>query len=218
MAHAITIHGFPVSPHVRAARITFAEKSLPVIFNPIGFEDLASDGYRALNPFGKMPTLTQGAVTLYETPALQIYANAIGAGPSLEPADPLARATMVQFIGVAQNYLYPIGVMQLYFQRVLAGVFGLEPNNEIGDAAVAPTARHLDVLESGLASGFLTGAEFSLADIYCGVMVDYIARTNDGRAILATRPRINAWLDGLRARDSFRMTFATLLENTDQAP
>ena len=216
MTKEIVIHGFPVSPHVRAARITFAEKGVPVTFNAIGFDHLASDQYRAINPFGKMPALTHGEISLYETPALQVYANAIGTGPSLEPADPLARAKMAQHIGVAQNYLYPVGVMQLYFHRVLAGVFGMEPKSEVGDAAVAPTARHFDALETELATGYLSGDALSLADIYAGVMVDYIARTGEGNEMLSTRPRLKAWLEGLRTRESFRATFADMLVNTDQ--
>lgn len=217
MTQDITIHGFPVSPHVRAARIAFAEKHLPVAFNPIAFDHLASDEYRALNPFGKMPTLTHGMVALYETPALMVYANALGSGPALEPADALARARMFQFIGVAQSYLYPTGVMKLYFHRVLAGLFGMEPDTEAGDAAVGPVTKQLDVLDSALATGHLAGSAFSLADIYCGVMVDYVARTRDGKTMLATRPRLAAWLNELRSRDSFQSTFAPMLANTDQS-
>lgn len=215
MTETITLHGFPISPHVRAARIAFHESGVAVTFNEIGLDHLPSDAYGAINPFRKMPALTHGTLSLYETPALLIYANGIGAG-TLEPADPAARARMWQFIGVAQHYLYPVGVMQLYFQNVLAGLFGMERNAAIAEGAIAPTTLHLDVLEAALDGGFLSGGALSLADLYCGAMVDYVARTSDGRRLVAARPKLAAWLTSLRGRASFKATFAAMLEGSGQ--
>jgi glutathione S-transferase len=217
MTNTITLYGFPVSPHVRTARIGFHEAGVPVNFVEVGLDHLPSAAYRMINPFRKMPALTHGALTLYETPALLTYANGIGAGSALEPAAPAARAKMWQFVGVAQHYLYPVGVMQLYFQNVLAGLFGLDRDAAIADASVAPTRLHLDVLEGALDDGFLAGGALSLADLYCGAMVDYIARTGDGRKLVESRPHLAAWLGALRARDSFKATFAPLLAGRDQA-
>lgn len=216
MSDTITLYGFPVSPHVRAARIAFHEAGVAVTFKEIGLDHLPSDAYGAINPFRKMPALTHGALSLYETPALLTYANGIGSGAALEPTAPAARAKMWQFIGVAQHYLYPVGVMQLYFQNVLTGLFGMDRDKAVAEAAIAPTAMHLDVLDSALQDDFLAGGGLSLADLYCGAMVDYIARTSDGRKLLATRLRVVAWLDALRNRDSFKATFAAMLEGSDQ--
>lgn len=214
MTDTITLYGFPVSPHVRTARIAFHEASVAIDFNEIGLDHLPSSSYGAINPFRKMPALTHGALTLYETPALLAYANGIGTG-KLEPVDPAARAKMWQFVGVAQHYLYPIGVMQLYFQNVLAGLFGMDRNDAIAEASVEPTALHLDVLDGALDGGFLAGGELSLADLYCGAMVDYVARAQDGQALVMARPKLAAWLGSMRARDSFKVTFAPMLEGSD---
>lgn len=216
MTETITLYGFPVSPHVRAARIAFHEAGVAIAFNEIGLDHLPSDAYGAINPFRKMPALTHGAVTLYETPALLAYASGLGAGADLEPTAPADRARMWQFVGVAQHYLYPVGVMQLYFQNVLTGLFGMDRNDAVAAAAIAPTTLHLDVLEGALGDGFLAGRALSLADLYCGAMVDYIGRTSDGRRLVAARPRLAAWLESLRGRASFTSTFAALLAGSDQ--
>ena len=213
----IRLYGFPVSPHVRTARLAFHEKGVAVDFQEIGLDHLPSAEYRRINPFRKMPALVHGGVTLYETPALFTYADGIGTGPTLEPAGPAERAKMWQFVGIAQNYLYPVGVMQLYFQNVLAGLFGMDPDATVAQAAVAPVTQHLDVLEGALSGGFIAGGQLSHADLYCGAMVDYVARTRDGRALVATRPKTAAWLEQLRARESFGATFAPMLAGTDQA-
>jgi glutathione S-transferase len=209
--------GFPVSPHVRAARLTFHEKAVAVDFEPIGFDALASADYGSLNPFRKMPVLRHGTRTLYETPALMVYADGMGGGAALEPADPFERARMWQFVGVAQNYLYPVGVMKLYFHAVLAPLFGMASDAQALAGAVAPTANHLDVIEAGLADGHLAGRQLTHADLYCAAMVDYIARTAEGHELLASRPNTRAWLDALRRRESFPATLASMLTGTDKS-
>lgn len=206
------LHGFPVSPHVRAARLAFAEKNVAISFREIGFEALAAPGYAELHPFRKMPALTHGEIALYETPALMIYADGIGTGPALQPAGALARAHMWKFVGVAQHYLYPVGVMKLFFNRVLAPLFGVPADPKAADEAAAATAAHLDAIDAGIAARHLSGETPSLADLYCGAMIDYIARTGDGEAMLAKRPRVAAWLAALRARPSFAATFPPLLD------
>jgi glutathione S-transferase len=212
----ITLYGFPVSPNVRAARMAFQEKSVPITLNAIGMDHLATDAYAHINPFRKMPALTHGDLALYETPALMVYADAIGSGPSLIPVDPAALARMWQFIGVAQTQLYPVGVMQVYFHAVLAAVFGMEPDPAALRAALPVAARQLEVLEAALGDGYLVGQTLSLADLYCGAMVDYVARTRDGRALVAMRPAVQGWLTALRTRPSFADTFAPMLQGTDQ--
>jgi glutathione S-transferase len=212
----IQLYGFPVSPHVRAARIAFQEKGVPVDFKEIGLDYLATEAYTRINPFRKMPALVHGDIVLFETPALMAYADASGHGASLQPVDPVGRARTVQFIGVAQQYLYPVGVMQLYFQNVLTSLFGMDKDETVASAAVAPTALHLDVLEAALNDGFLAGGTLSLADLYCGAMVDYVARTTDGRALVNARPKVSAWLEALRGRESFATTLAPMLTGTDQ--
>lgn len=111
----IMLYGADISPNVRAARIAFQEKSVPITFSDIGFSGLSEDGFGRINPFRKMPALTHGDVVLHETPALMVYADAIGSGPSLVPEGPADRARMWQFIGTAQHHLYLTGISQFFF-------------------------------------------------------------------------------------------------------
>jgi len=216
-AAAFTLHGFPVSPHVRSAQIAFLEKGLPLDFQAIGLDALATPEFGKLNPFRKMPVLVHGELVLYETPGLLVYADALGSGGKLQPETAADLATMWKFIGIAQNYLFPQGVMALYFNRVLAGIFGMEPDTAAADAAIPAVTTALDVLEAALVkSAFLAGSAMSLADIYCGTMVDYVGRTADGRTLLGSRPATAAWIAALRARESFKLTYAEMLHGTGE--
>jgi glutathione S-transferase len=119
-------------------------------------------------------------------------------------------------MGVATSYLYPVGVMQLFVQRIMAPIMGGEPDEAVVADAAAIASQHLDVLEQELTAPFLVGQSFSLADGLAGAMVDYIAMTQEGVAMLQTRPKTAAWLETLRQRDSFRQTFASLLAGKAQ--
>lgn len=209
MSNLPVLHGASVSPNVRTARITLAEAGLPFTYEDIGFDVLATDAYAAINPFRKMPALVVAGTPVYETAAIMAYADA--AGRPLLPADPLARAKAWQFVGIAQHHLYPVGVMQLTFHALLAAKFGLTPDPAVAAAAEAPTRMHLDVLAAALVGPFLAGDALSVADIHCGAMVDYVARTEAGGRAVAERPAVATWLEGLRGRPSFTGTLSPIV-------
>lgn len=208
----LILHGFPVSPYVRSARIALIEKGVDYHFNEIGFDDLATDEYARLNPFRKMPVLQQQHFVLYETPAILGYIDEAFNGTALQPADPNARAQMRQWIGIAANYLYPIGVMQLFLQRIMFPIMGNEPDETVVKHSASTIAPYLDVIEHELVNPFLVGDTFSLADILTGAMVEYVNMTQEGAALVNARPKTAAWLSRLNQRTSFQQSLAGLLQ------
>ncbi|BAT56931.1 glutathione S-transferase (plasmid) [Nostoc sp. NIES-3756] len=213
----VVVHGFEVSPNVRAARITLIEKGVDYHFNEIGFDYLATDEYAQINPFRKMPVLQQGDFILYETPAILSYVDEAFEGLSLQSTEPQARAQMRKWIGIAANYLYPVGVMQLFLQRIMSPIMGSVTDEAVVAQSAKITSQHLDVLEHELTSSFLVGDVLSLADIITGSMVYYINMTKEGTALVKARPKTAAWLDTLSQRTSFQQTLAGLLERKVQA-
>ncbi|RCJ24394.1 hypothetical protein A6770_28265 [Nostoc minutum NIES-26] len=213
----VVVHGFEVSPNVRAARITLIEKGVDYHFNEIGFDYLATDEYAQLNPFRKMPVLQQGDFVLYETPAILSYVDEAFEGLSLQSTEPKARAQMRKWIGIAANYLYPVGVMQLFLQRIMSPIMGSVTDEVVVAQSAKITSQHLDVLEHQLTSSFLASDVLSLADIITGSMVYYINMTKEGSALVKARPKTTAWLNTLSQRKSFQQTLAGLLEGKAQA-
>lgn len=208
---SLTLHGFPVSPYVRAARIALIEKGIDYEFNEIGFDHLATDEYAALHPFRKMPVLQQGEFVLYETPAILAYVDEAFDGISLQPSDVKARAQMRKWLAIAANYFYPVGVSQLFVQRIMAPIMGGAPDESVVAEATAIASQYLDVLERELEAPFLVNDSLSLADILTGAMVDYINMTAEGAALVTTRPKTAAWLNRINQRPSFQQTLAGLL-------
>ncbi|MBD2615164.1 MAG: glutathione S-transferase family protein [Nostoc sp. ZfuVER08] len=213
---SVVIHGFPVSPYVRSARIVLIEKGIDYRFNEIGFDYLKTDEYAKLNPFGRMPVLEHGDFVLYETPAILGYVDEAFAGPSLQPTDAKARAQVRKWIGIAANYLYTVGVMQLFLQRIMSPIMGGIPDEVVVAESANITSHHLDVLEKELATSFIVGNTLTLADIITGSMVYYVNMTKEGSALIKARPKTAAWLDNLSQRQSFQQTLAGLLEGKAQ--
>ena len=60
----------------------------------------------------------------------------------------------------------------------------------------------------GLMDGgeFLIGGALSLADLHLVPILDYFARTEDGRAALARHPRLSAWWERMQRRPSVAKT------------
>lgn len=213
----LVVHGFGVSPYVRAARITLIEKGVDYHFNEIGFDYLGTDEYAQINPFRKMPVLQQGDFVLYETPAIVGYIDEAFEGLLLQPTEPKARAQMQKWIGIATNYLYSVGVMQLFLQRIMSPIMGGVADEVVVAESAKITSQHLDVLEHELTTSFLVGDVLSLADIITGSMVYYINMTKEGSALVKARPKTAVWLETLSQRKSFLQTLAGLLEGKAQA-
>jgi glutathione S-transferase len=207
----VILYGFPVSPYVRSVRIASIEKGVNYRFKEIELEVVNTDDYAKLNPFRKMPVLEQGNFVLYETPAILGYLDEGFNGSALQPSDPRSRAQMRKWMGIAANYLYPVGVSQLFLQRIVLPIMGAETDEAIVESAARSIAPYLDAIERELSGEFLVGNALSLADIMVGAMVDYIDMTKEGRMLINTRPKTSKWIASLRDRESFKTTLADLL-------
>jgi glutathione S-transferase len=94
------------------------------------------------------------------------------------------------------------------FHRWIAQFFTPEESWDRADQARAADeiAAHVDVLERVLDDGrqHLAGT-FSLADVCYAIFVCELETSQLGH-LLASRPRVHAWVDRLNARESIRAT------------
>ena len=78
----LKIHGMPPSTFTRAVRMACHEKGIDYELVPTTPGDV-----RPLNPFSKIPAITHGDFTLYESAAILRYLDRTFAGPKLWPDD-----------------------------------------------------------------------------------------------------------------------------------
>lgn len=203
----ITLYGFPVSNYVRTTHMVCLEKGLPCAVEPL---DMKSDNHFALHPFGKIPAMRHGDVTLWESLAIATYLDRLTPDPALRPADAEGEARMNGWISASIDYLYPAVILNIVIER-FADRFGRTTDAKKIADAIAPTTRVLAVYEAQLAqsqlakSPYLVGDSLSLADLFAYPMLDALDKTPEA-TLLDAAPHIRTWMGAMGARASAQQT------------
>jgi glutathione S-transferase len=157
-------------------------------------EDGPAKARQAGQPFGRIPILRHGDLTLYETLAITRYIDDRFDGPPLQPAGPADRARMNQIISIVDTQVYPVLVWGLYVPKSEAR----EPEPGMLDKGRAILA----VLETLAGPGWLCGTRPTLADAYLAACMDYILESEAGENIAGYAPRLMKWWERAQALKS----------------
>lgn len=193
MSHVV-LHGFHRSSYVTVAKLALTAKGVAFLFRDT--EDaMSKPGTWTLHPFERVPVLTHGEFTVYETTAIAAYVDDAFHGPALSPTNAGERARMNQWISSVNSYYYP-WIHQLVRERVLFPELGVAADEAVVAAALPHIRRSLDVLERTLGAGmaFLAGERRSLADYFMLPTVAALGMTEEGRAELSRPLATLAWM------------------------
>ncbi len=200
MAHHLKLVSFDICPYVERSRIVLLEKGLP---HEVEFIELANKPawFLDVSPMGRVPVLLVDGRPIFESMVINELVNELQPDPPLLPAAPLERAEARGWIVFANDVVMPAGGAAM-----LAIAGGAK-----GDALEDPLARLRDALaklEPRLAHGapFFLGRDFSLVDAsYAPFFRRWRLaerwRGPDAR-LLASFPRLSAWVDAMLARPS----------------
>jgi len=187
----LIIYGLTPSSYVRTALLVCENKGVPYTLQPVDFR---SDDYRAHHPFQRMPAMDHGEVKLYEAAAIAIYVDDAFDGPALQPVSAAGRGTMMQWISATNDYLYDSIVRCCVQEHFVKPMRGLEPDHAAIAKAVPVVAAHLDVLDNALdGQKFICGDALTLADLFLGPIIHYLAATPEGEALLPDRAHLSRW-------------------------
>ncbi|MBC7284470.1 glutathione S-transferase family protein [Hoeflea sp.] len=187
MSRPVTLIGADYSVYSRICRLTLDLKGVPHAFERL--DVFAADGRtrarQAGQPFGKIPVLRHGALTLFETLAITRYIDEQFDGPALQPANPADRARMNQIISIVDTSAYPVLVWGLHVPRSETR----EPDPGMLDKGRAV----LDALEALTQGTWLCGDVPTLADAYLAACTDYILDSAAGSHFANHCPRLQDW-------------------------
>ncbi|MEP9399270.1 glutathione S-transferase family protein [Mesorhizobium sp. KR2-14] len=204
----VTLYGYRYSVYLRIARLALLEKGVPwdhVEIDP--FADTIPADYLALQPFGRVPTLVHDDFVLYETTAITRYVDDALPGRPLQPSDARRRARMNQIIAVVDAYGYWPMVRQVFVQRVFNQARGSKADEAVLAEGLLASRRVLATVEDMATGGeFLAGDALSLADLHLGAMMAYFAAAEEGAAELRAFPKLDAWWQTLKGRESLALT------------
>jgi len=155
------------------------------------------------HPFGVIPALEHDGFVIYESRAIIQYLDARFPEPSLTPADPQQRGRMFQWLSVEQCYLVPHG--GVIRRNLVYGKFiGVTPDPAAVERALGELGRTLDVFEQALEGQEYLAGSFSLADLSIMPELESYASLPQTAALLAARPRVEAWFQRMRKRPAWQ--------------
>jgi glutathione S-transferase len=193
------------SPFAWRVQLVLEEKGLkyePVLLS-FGKGEHKTSEHLARSPHGKVPAITDGDVTLYESTPIVEYLEERYPEPALLPRDPAARARVR--IEEFEATLY----VSEAFGKVARQVFFTPPEQR--DAAATESAREevrklLHALEARTKGRpFLAGDALTRADLAWLPFVEIAARA--GVDLDAATPSLRAWRDRMHARPSYERSY-----------
>jgi glutathione S-transferase len=198
------IYHAPNSRSVRAVWL-FEELGLPYdleIF-PLGDAKMRTQEYLKVHPMGRVPAMTDGEVTIFESGAIvQYILTKYGKGRYQPDASSANFPTYLQWLHYAEGMLMPpvniIVVETLFLSE--------ERRNQTNvDRARKLLGRMLNAVEAGLEGRDYLAGEFSGADIMTGHAC--IVSASLGGEI-SDKPNVTAYIDRLHARPALQRAWA----------
>ena len=161
----------------------------------------------ARHPFGKVPTLAHGEVTLYETGAITRYLDLAFPEVPLTPSEPRQVGLMAQAISVADSYAYPAMVGTVVIQRLLMPMLG-RPSDEAAIQAALPEVERCLAAFDAMLEGqvWLSGGDLGLADLHLAPMIGAFLHTPEAASVLQHHPNVQRWWGGMENRASMAAT------------
>lgn len=187
----------PMSTFSRRVRMQLIEKrlSLEEIVVDMAKREHKGEAYRALNPYGRVPTLVDGDFVLYESSAIMDYLERLHPTPPLVPASAQGRALVAMHIKLCDLEVGAHTGTLFFPRRFLPRE---RWNLPVQADAIAVISRHLEVLARQLADRpYLVADAFTLADLAYVPFLEFLPLLE-----LVPHANVAAWAERLQARPS----------------
>ena len=189
--------------YVRDLRVRWAleEAGLPYRVEGVSFSDRNADHF-AHHPFGQVPWLTDGDVSIFESGAILLHVAE--QSEALMPTETKGRSEVIQWLFAALNSVEMAALPYSIFK--FSGDDEQTAGRQALDAFLAARLGHMEQVLADRT--WLTGA-FSVADILMSDVLRLVDRF-DG---LAEYPACRAYVERATARPAFKKAHADQMEH-----
>jgi glutathione S-transferase len=191
------LYTHPMSTFSRRVRMQLLEKGVRVdeVIVDMQKREHKGEAYRALNPYGRVPTLVDGDFVLFESSAIMEYLERLYPAPPLVPASVQGKARVSMHIKLCDLELGAHTGTLIFPRRFLPRE---RWNLPVQTQAIEGVGKHLAVLEQQLAGqSYLVEDQYSLADLAYTPFMDFL-----GLIEVVPPPLVAAWVARLSARPS----------------
>jgi glutathione S-transferase len=196
----IKLYDFKSSPNCQRVKVVLAEKNLPYEIVPVDLtkKEQKTPEYLKMNPYGKVPVLTDDSTVLYESLVINEYLEEKYPNPPLLPKDPAKKAKGRILVD------YGMAHFDSAYQKLRMELMkeAKEQSQPIIDGAKSDLKKLLQRFEDELGDQQYLLGDFSLVD------ADLIPRFTrlEGFGVLpdASLPRLGKYLERVKARPSVK--------------
>lgn len=191
----IRFYHFARSGHCHRVELLLSLLELPFerIDVNLGAQEHKAERFLALNPFGQVPVIEDGALVLADSSAILVYLAAEYGGPRWNPETPRLAAEQQRWFSVAAG--------PLAFGPAAARAHHLFNSPLDLGAAQARAHALFRVMDAHLAKcAFLLGGELGLADV---ANYAYVAHAPEGGVSLEDYRHLRAWVARVEATPRF---------------
>jgi glutathione S-transferase len=201
----VQIIGAPFSSYVWIVRMALEEKQVPYDLMPA---PMHSPEVLAIHPFGKIPVMRHGDLTLCESKAIATYVDRTFAGPTLIPDDARGAAQVEQWVSLVNTAIDPCLIRSYIFSYLFPKGADGKPDRAAIGAILPAMQTQIDVLDKAVArTGYLVGDDFTLADIYLMPVLEVVQRAREGNEMVHSAKNLAAYFARHAERPSYRASF-----------
>lgn len=197
----LKLHHHPASTYARRVRIALLEKNIPheLVALDMAARKHREPEYLALNPYGRVPTLEEEGLVLYESAAILQYLEATRPTPPLVPSDVGGRALVDMHMRLCDLQMAQPAAQVIFPKRFL-------PRERWDEAATEKARRnvekHLAILERQLGDNeYLVASRFTLAEVCYAPFLYFLPLIE-----IEVPPAVAAWSARILARPSAEQT------------
>ncbi|TKY52537.1 Glutathione S-transferase F13 [Spatholobus suberectus] len=204
---ALKLYGLAMSTNTTRAMICFHEKEVDFELVPVNVfaTEHKQPPFLSKNPFGLIPVLEDGDLTLFESRAITAYVaeKFKETGPDLIRHKDAKEAALVKVWTEVESHYYDPAVSPIIYEYFVAPFQGKEPDKSVIDTNVEKLKDVLDVYEAKLSSTkYLAGDFYSLADLSHVSETHYFMQTPCA-SMINERPHVKAWWEDISSRPAF---------------
>jgi len=204
----IKLHGHPISTATAMVLCCLNEKEVEYDFALVELSAGAhkQPQYLALNPFGVVPTIQDGDLTLFESRAIVKYLakKYKGQGADLLGNTLAEQALVEQWCEVEGHSFFP-PASTILFQTVLRPLRGGATDEAVVEINIGKLNKVLDIYEERLSkSKYLAGDFFSLADLQHLPRTQYLVTVCKKGDLISSRKHVNAWWEDISSRPAWK--------------
>lgn len=196
------IIGSSRSTYTRFVRMVCEEKGIDYTLTevPLGAPELV------VHPFGKMPVLRHGELTLFESKAIATYLDGAFPAPFVLPSEPRMLALTEQWVSLVNTQIDRTIIRTYLYAYIAPGTPDGTPNRAAIEAVMPALHQQVALLDRAVADGHLVGDAFTLADINLMPVLHRLKIPPEGAAALAAARNLSAYYERHAQRPSFVRT------------